>query len=456
MAITQEAIPSEWSDVVTALKGQVDNPYAVVNSMVAKGYQRKNKEGNAYNPIALHRRFVFDSAKQEANSLGTLGMLARKGVKPIKPVHVQEAAREHGGGLTWFSPFREADQPEGSTGKAQVVLIGAGCGNLQDGNAYFPEILQRDYAKFSGVRCFLNHPSTWEEEVLPERTVEGICGWFSNVRAESVSGVMSILAELNYMQLTDGQLTESGEKARGLCESAVVYQRQNGPDKCLLGLSINAEGPSHQESADMLAQKYPMFADALARRDTWNVVDGVESVTSVDLVTFPARNGRVLGLKEAQAFMESERWRASFRHALREGATPTEEGNWITVNGAHILINDEKGKSSDGKVDLAATAKSRLGDAQGHLASGNMLRARAALGDAVKAAEGHLTDAGGKSLDKSPAAQAIRSAKDALRIADKGLQSEDASDPQARVGLRIAAQHVERALEKATTPRGMA
>lgn len=256
---------------------------------------------------AVLRRYGME--RKEANSVTTLGAVTRKGVR--------ESTRSHRSNLTWFSPFREAEQPEGATGKAQVVLIGAGCGNRQDGNFYSPEILQRDFTRFSGVRCFLNHPSTWEEEVRPEREVEGICGWFSNVRAESTSGILSILAELNYMQLTDGQLTESGKKAQGLCESAVVYQRQNGADKCLLGLSINAEGPSHVESVDVLAQKYPMFAEALAGRNEWNMVDGIESVTSVDLVTFPARGGKVLGLTEAQAFMESERWRASFRQSLR-------------------------------------------------------------------------------------------------------------------------------------------
>lgn len=312
---TREVSPPGWDDVVKAIKGKVDNPWATAWAMVDKGYQRHSKEGRPYHPFALLRRFQHESRSREATGIAALGQLARKSVKES----LRESAVHP---IVEFTTFREAAAPaatatDGDSGATpRVVLITAGPGNVHDGNFYPPEVIERDVPMFEGVKCFLNHPGRMDEENRPEREVQIIAGWFSNIQATPVDSQTAAVANLRYTADLSDQLTAAGSQAKGLIESAIVYQRQY-PDKVLVGFSINAEGPSHEVDAQTLIQQYPQFEQRLQERDTWNVVDGIAGAMSVDLVTFPARGGKVLGLVEARRRMASQRWRAQFAAVLR-------------------------------------------------------------------------------------------------------------------------------------------
>lgn len=293
----KDTAPPGFENVVLGLKGNPDvgNPFAAAWSMHDSGIKPKSETGKEYDPSALYRRLKKLHVKPSAECVGAgqLGALTRKGVKA-------ESVKSVAGRLGILVRLREA-AGDAKPGGVEVVLITAGPGNQRDKNFYPAEALQRSAHVFEGVKCFLDHPTASEEQDRPERSVRDQCGWFSNVRlSEADSG--AIVARLNYMT------TAAGKEAGELVESELAYQKQYpSADKVLIGFSINAEGPSHREE----------------RNDgTWNVVDGIENVMSVDLVTFPARGGKVLGLREAQTFMESKRWRQQFDAALKEARTP--------------------------------------------------------------------------------------------------------------------------------------
>lgn len=191
--------------------------------------------------------------------------------------------------------FREA-QADTPAGTREVVIIEEGRGNKRDKNYYPPDAVKRSAKVFEGVKCFLDHPSASEERDRPERTVRAIGGWFSDCRDEVIDGKVCAVGRLNFTS------NGAGKEAQELVESDVRFQQQN-PDGVLIGFSINAEGPSHEVQLD---------------GEWWNEVESIESAMSADLVTFPARGGRVLAFREAVALIDSWRWRESFEAAAKQ------------------------------------------------------------------------------------------------------------------------------------------
>ena len=179
-----------------------------------------------------------------------------------------------------FTPLREALGPAPTRPRAaRVVLITEGAGNRRDRNYYPATSLRSSYRLFEGKKAFLNHPTMSDERERPERDVREQCGWFSDLELTSIGGQTAIAATLNFSK------NDAGEEARRLVESALEYSRQfpQGED-VFCGLSLNASGPSHSELID---------------GEPWNWVDGIEACLSVDLVTFPARGGKIMELREA-------------------------------------------------------------------------------------------------------------------------------------------------------------
>ncbi len=204
-----------------------------------------------------------------------------------------------------------------------------GPGNANHGNYYPAEALAVSFRTFEGVRCFLNHPSFSEERDRPERDVLDECGWFANVRMGDYQGRAAILGELHFMT------NAAGREAVAMVRDAIRYQRQY-PDRVLVGFSINASGPSHDE---------------MRSGKPFHIVDAIDQVTSVDLVTFPARGGRVLELRESQPWrrrLQMEMaigWESAFEEALREGAPDQARdanGRWVSV-GDTVSLRDDPG-----------------------------------------------------------------------------------------------------------------
>lgn len=156
-----------------------------------------------------------------------------------------------------------------------VTLISVGPGNRRDKNFYSKEAIESGPALFNGKKCYANHPSALDAKIQPERRVQEIIGYFSEVKVEGEA----LKAKLHIIP------GENAEWAWPLIKESIAYSKKF-PGQNLSGLSINARGG--QEPMDYQGEK-------------WKKVTQFLEVRSVDLVTEPARGGKV-----EQVLSESE------------------------------------------------------------------------------------------------------------------------------------------------------
>lgn len=213
------------------------------------------------------------------------------------PARIKESEKPQTVTARWFVPLREAGMQNGDG--AQVILMTEGAGNSRDGNYYTADCVRSAARVFEGAKCFINHPTESEEEDRPERDARDMCGWFSDVRPEKVGGRQALMAKLNFGSST------AAKEAKSLIKDAIRFQQQYpSDDKVYCGFSINAAGPSRIDAVDGAPRK---------------VVESIDWAMSADLVTFPARGGKALALREAEQEMESRFWFDALREACRRG-----------------------------------------------------------------------------------------------------------------------------------------
>ncbi len=185
---------------------------------------------------------------------------------------------------------------------ARVVLITEGLGNRRNMNFYSSDAIMTAPAIFEGKSCFLNHPSASEDRDIPERRVQDKCGYFKNCRVESVDGVAACTGELHF------DLSEAGRDAFDKARTALHYRQEfPGIDSEYVGLSIHADGDwedrSVQWQGETLQVKYvTRFTDAV----------------SCDLVTSPARGGRILTLVESIAGANPKKEEGPMKEKLKK------------------------------------------------------------------------------------------------------------------------------------------
>lgn len=196
--------------------------------------------------------------------------------------------------------FRESDsRPSAATGaKYQVVLIEEGMGNLKDCFYYTRECLEGAASMFEGKKCYVDHPSTIDEQTRPERSVKDIAGNFEGVHVEeSEDGAARLVGVLNVLP------GNSYEATRTLLSHAVDYSEKY-PDKDFIGLSINASGDAEPQSLQEFLKEsvipesaMPKLKQALAEGiDQVRVVKAIRDAVSCDLVTEAGAKGKVLKL----------------------------------------------------------------------------------------------------------------------------------------------------------------
>lgn len=169
--------------------------------------------------------------------------------------------------------------------RVQVVLLTEGLGNLTDKNYYGPEAVNSMPAAFEGAVCMLNHPSYTEERDRPEGEVQRTLGYYKNLRVESVGGRLGCVGELHFDRSPEGQAAY--QKAL----TAIHYKDEfPGSGKEYVGLSVNAQGDS--EPREMMVEGEMMDV---------NYVLGFVEARSCDMVTLPARGGRIVALVESVA-----------------------------------------------------------------------------------------------------------------------------------------------------------
>jgi hypothetical protein len=166
--------------------------------------------------------------------------------------------------------------------RASVLIIREGPGNPSDRHYYSKQALETSVAEdmWNGKPCFIDHPTTVEDKIIPERLVEKQCGYFENARLTTVLNeagqkVTGIIADL---------VPETGnELALRKLRTTAQYSEQF-PRSSYLGFSINAEGVGGTEK--------------IGDRE-WNRVDQITGVTSVDIVTKAGAGGKLLSFREA-------------------------------------------------------------------------------------------------------------------------------------------------------------
>lgn len=185
---------------------------------------------------------------------------------------------------------------------ARVVLITEGLGNRRNLNYYGAEAIMSAPAVFEGKPCYFNHPSESEERDIPERRVQDKFGYFKNCRTEIIDGLKACTGELHF------DLSEGGREAFAKTCTALHYKTEfPGVDSEYVGLSIHADGDwedrTVQWQGETLQVKYvTRFTDAV----------------SCDLVTSPARGGRILALVESAAGAKSTEEVGSMQEKLKK------------------------------------------------------------------------------------------------------------------------------------------
>ena len=171
-----------------------------------------------------------------------------------------------------------------SAGVFKVILISEGLGNRANMNYYGPEAISSAPSIFEGKPCYLNHPSESEENDIPERRVEQQCGFFKNCKVENINGQRAVTGELTL------ESTPQGDYARKKCEFALLYRREMpaSPEE-YCGFSVAAAGESERRTVKVDG-KY----------ESVNYLTAFTAARSCDMVTTPARGGKILQLLESK------------------------------------------------------------------------------------------------------------------------------------------------------------
>ena len=189
----------------------------------------------------------------------------------------------------------------GTEGKEwEMILIQSG---LSKNRFMYPdETLVAATHLFEGVKAYVDHPSSSERKDLPERSIREIAGWYTNARKEPdgihakfhVSAAQPWLREMMVDAYENGKLD-------------------------LIGVSIFAEGKTRVEKKD--------------GKFIW-MVETIDRVGSVDVVTSPAAGGRIAGLIESEggeldmlenvSLEELEKARPDLLEAIKKKVAPVE------------------------------------------------------------------------------------------------------------------------------------
>jgi hypothetical protein len=157
-----------------------------------------------------------------------------------------------------------------SGGSYEVTLIQEGMGNARDRRYYTKDALKEAARSgvFEGAQAYSDHPTATEAAELPERSIRGIVGHYSNVRYVDSGGRGELRATFTPV---DGP---AYQWVRDLIESSLKAKRP------LLGLSINGAGTTEPFR----------YADG----KTAYRVTSIAEVDSVDLVTKAGAGGTFL------------------------------------------------------------------------------------------------------------------------------------------------------------------
>ena len=236
----------------------------------------------------MSKKFAASDLKKQIAKAQSIVAKHNKNYKPSKSAGAMSkgATKESIGTLRESLHFtgllREASAVDLEKGTARVILIRAGAGNAADKHYYTPECLEEAVEShvFEAVQNYIDHPSKLEDQIIPERMVEKLGGWFCDVemaQCENEQGVTVPCIEATFVPEPGNELVMNKLRAA----QAYAKQFEGRP---YIGFSINAAGVG--AAAEIDGRQY-------------NRVDRITEVISVDLVTRAGAGGKLLKLKES-------------------------------------------------------------------------------------------------------------------------------------------------------------
>ncbi len=202
------------------------------------------------------------------------------------------------------SSMRESET-KGKGKKFEVVIIEEGLGNFGDAFYYSADVINGMPDTFEGKKIYANHPSAIDEETRPERDVRDILGYFEDVKAQTIDGKTSLVANV---LIPDDQ---SYDWARTLMREAIAFKGKH-PDKEFIGISINASGDANETPIDDViasapASAKPKLIEAKSKGiETVRVVTAITDAVSADLVTEAGAGGKIIKLMEGDKDMSKK------------------------------------------------------------------------------------------------------------------------------------------------------
>lgn len=244
--------------------------------------------------------------------------------------------------------FAETQTDAGLAVLRGVLLLRAGPGNLADRHWYTKESIE-DAARtgvFEGAQSYLDHPSSWEEQVQPGRSVEKLAGYYAEVTSRpfndpEIGPTTGLFADF---------YPEVGKPAvLSILRTCVEYASRY-PRMAYAGLSIYASGDSVPDTID---------------GEEWNRVDRIYEVSSVDIVTRAGAGGTLVPLKESYFGMKTQkngRAKTGDNVKLTLDADAVKEGFKKTLEGAVGKFKESIKALTvkDGKVELTKEQEDAL------------------------------------------------------------------------------------------------
>ncbi|MGH7756081.1 MAG: hypothetical protein ACREM8_07345, partial [Vulcanimicrobiaceae bacterium] len=232
---------------------------------------------------------------------------------------------------------------------------------------------------FEGAQCYFDHPTTVEDRVQPERSVTKLAGWFADTRLGKVADERGMERAAI---IADFHPQSGNEQVLELMRTATEYATEF-PDKSYIGFSINAIGKSSK--AEINGQ-------------TYNQVDNISEVISVDIVTRAGARGKVI----------------SFQEAARMGARKTK-----TSRAREATRRISKDFLAESKAIVAAVRADKLDEARKLFSE--------ALGISKESIAQELADA---NLDPKTLAMLLDKVSDAGIKAVYGVDPDDSTDAE--------------------------
>jgi hypothetical protein len=245
--------------------------------------------------------------------------------------------------------FCETKTDAGITVLNGVLLLRAGPGNLADRHWYTKNAIEDavNTKVFEGAQAYLDHPSSWDDQVQPGRSVEKLAGYYSDIVTRAyddpeVGPTTGLFANFH---------PEIGKpQVLSILRTCVEYARRY-PRMAYAGLSIYASGDSVPDTIE---------------GEEWNRVDRIYAVTSVDIVTRAGAGGTLVPLKESYFGMKTQKngrgTTATDNVKLTLDADAAKEGVKKLFEGVgKKLVESIKGLAvKDGKVELTKEQEAEI------------------------------------------------------------------------------------------------